>query len=253
MDTYNEENPLDAGSTETDPVWDAMIERMHGLVASFFGNYGPEGTEDFIDSKLEEIEEDPGSGEVTGPEDGLIGELHAVNEDYPGGIPIDSAAQTTVYQKVYEFQTTVYELKLASYSESRIKEEFDAALPYLNKAISLLNDTEAMQKYLEIINTTFRVTFLEADGSMPDDYDEDFRNTIAAERGGLQQAVKNIDYYNNRIDQAIANKEPAANIEAYTEKIRSFVDSFAAATGVVSYEQALQEYMAEQAENSSAE
>ena len=248
MDTYNDEHPLDAGSTEVDPVWETKLEKMHALIDDFFGDYGPVGADDFIAGKL--VEPDDSSGADTepmdGPDEGLIGEVNNVIQTYPNGIPLDSEGQDKLYQAVKEFRSTVEEMMASGYTGEKLKEEFDVALPYLNKAIGLLNDTDAIQNYLGIINQSFARAFLESNGSIPESYSDEFAASISLQRGGMEKALSNIEYYNSRISSAIAANEPAAVIDSYTDKISEYVESFASATGVGSYESALALYMQEQ-------
>ena len=248
MDTYNEEHPLDAGSTEVDPVWEAKLEKMHSLIEEFFGDYGPMGAETFIESKLAAPDDssDTDDDSLVGPDEGLIGEVNSIIQTYPNGIPLDSAGQDKLYQAVKEFRSTVEEMKSLGYAGEELKKEFDVALPYLNKAIDLLNDTDAIQTYLNIINQTFAGAFLESNGSIPEDYSDEFSASISLQRGGMEKALSNVEYYNSRITAAISANEPAGVIENYTVKIHDYVASFALATGVKSYESALAAYMQEQ-------
>ncbi len=249
MDAYNEEHPLDAGSTESDPVWDAKIERMHSLIDAFFGDYGPVGAESFIESKLEEPADDgDDSSDVSGPEEGLVGDIYAVITKYPNGIPLDSDGQAGVLTAVNDFRNTVYELMSSGYSGSDLKEEFDVALPYLNKAFTLINDTEAVEDYLNIVYETFAKAFLEDNGSIPESYDEDFANEISQQRGKMKQAISSMEYYNSRIDEAMASGQPDSVISGYTAKIDEALDNFIAATGVESYQTALNRYLQEQSD-----
>ena len=242
MDKYNEEHPLDAGSTESDPVWDAKIAKMNELIKNFFGQYGPKGSEEFINSKLEEIEPDESESEL-GPDEGFLGDVYSIIKENPHGIPLDSSAQNKLYQSLKEFRNSMESLKNTGYKIDKVKEGFDSALPYFNKAISLLNDTDAAQKYLEIINSTFETTFLESNGSIPSSYETDFKNEISNERGGMNNALSDIEYYSSRIDAAIANNEPATTIELYTAEIKKAINDFITATDVMSYESALAKYV----------
>ena len=241
MDKYNEEHPITSGSTEEDPIWDAKVAKMNDLVKSFFGQYGPKGSTDFINSKLEEIPTDQNDSEV-GPDEGFLGDVYKIIKENSNGIPLDSSAQSKLYQALKDFRSSMESLKNTGYEIDKVKDGFDSALPYFNKAISLLNDTDAAQKYLEFVNNTFKNTFLENNGSIPSSYEEDFKNKISNERGGLNEALSNIEYYNNRIDAAISNNEPIETIELYTAEIKKYVNNFIEATGVMSYESALAKY-----------
>ncbi len=252
MDAYNEEHPLDAGSTESDPLWDAKIERMHGLIDAFFGDYGPVGAESFIESKLDEPVDDGSDdgGEISGPEEGLVGDIYAIINKYPDGIPLDSEGQKGVLTAVNDFRNTVYELMNSGYKDSDLKDEFDVALPYLNKAFTLINDTAAVEDYLNIVYETFAKAFLEDNGSIPEDYDEDFANEISQQRGKMKQAISSMEYYNSRIDAAIAAGQPSSVIDSYEVKIDEALNNFITATGVESYQTALNRYLQEHSDTS---
>ncbi len=242
MDKYNDENPLDPDSTEVDPIWEAKLDKMHSYIEEFFGDYGPVGVVDFMKSKLDPVEEPTGDSGEIGPSEGLIGDLYKIITSYPNGIPIDSETQRDLFVGVREFQDTVYNLKISDYAIDKIKEEFDSAMPYLLEAISKLNDTEAVEKNLEIINDTFKSTFLESDGSVPEEYIKEIHDMISEQRGGMNKALENIKYYNQRLDQAVVNNEPASSVESYTNAIYDQIAKFEQATGVISYETALNKF-----------
>ena len=249
MDEYNEENPLDAGSTEVDPVWEAKLEKMHNLINEFFGNYGPQEVNSFIESKLETQDENDNEEEI-GPEEGIQGSLYDIIRKNPNGIPLDSLVQEDVRIVITQFEKTIYEMKTSGYSTDKIKEEFDSAMPYINKALELLNDTDAVLYNINKINTTFKTTFLNHNGSVPETYEEDLYQEILQERGKLNQAIKSFEYYNNRLKSGMQNNEPQALLDNYNNSLDTALENFISATNVKSYTAALNQY---RQENSSEE
>lgn len=253
LNTFNEENPFSSTTeTEVDIIWQDMLSEMRDLVEEFFGEYAGESITEFVEArKLEEgesnNEEVDDTPALIGPSEGVAGSLYSVIRENPYKVEAGSEAENTILKSMNSFTSRIYDLKYGNADPEPLKMIFDSTMPYVNKALTLLEDPQVILDVVNNVQDIFQMCLLEEDTSVPESYSDSFAEEVKNVRDGMSDAVRGIatiaghlynlertpsneSYYDGLhtdLDNEIQNFIKAIDVDSYTRALTDYTEKFA--------------------------